>query len=140
MTHWVPGFEPVLFSERLHFKVIDRGCLVNYNKRDPTLIAAYMRVCSVMSWLFAIPWTRACQAPLSTGFSRQGYWSGLLFPPPGALSDSGIEPASLASPALAGFFTTSTTWIYILIFSLFFGLNSLFCFLKEYLYFVLIHV
>ena len=45
------------------------------------------------------------------GFSRQEYWSGLPFPPPGELPDPGIELASLMSPALAGgFFTTSTTW------------------------------
>ena len=40
-------------------------------------------------------------------FSRQEYWSGLLFPSPGDLSNPGIEPTSLKSPALAGgFFTT----------------------------------
>ena len=44
--------------------------------------------------LFATPWTVACQAPLSMGFSRQEYWSGLPFPSPGDLSDSGIEPRS----------------------------------------------
>ena len=38
------------------------------------------------------PWTVARQAPLSMGFSRQEYWSGLLFPPPGDLPDPGIEP------------------------------------------------
>ena len=44
-------------------------------------------------------------------FSRQEYWSGLLFPTPGDFTDPGIEPASLTSPALTGrFFTTSTTW------------------------------
>ena len=53
----------------------------------------------------------ACQAPLSMGFFRQEYWSGLRCPPPGDLSDPGIEPTSLASPALAGgSFTTCTTW------------------------------
>ena len=42
------------------------------------------------------------------GFSREEYWSGLPCPPPGDLPDPGIEPKSLASPALAvGFFTTS---------------------------------
>ena len=57
--------------------------------------------------LFATPWTVACQAPLSVGFSRQEYWSELLCPPPGDLSNPGIEPASVASPPLAGeFFTT----------------------------------
>ena len=49
------------------------------------------------------------QAPLSTGFPRQGYWSGLPFPPPEALSNPGIKPTSPVSPALAGgFFTTET--------------------------------
>ena len=59
----------------------------------------------------ATPWTVACQAPLSMGFSRQENWSGLPFPSPGDLPDPGIEPLSVRSPALAsGFFTTSTTW------------------------------
>ena len=57
------------------------------------------------------PWTVAHQAPLSMGFSWQGYWSGLPFPPPGDLPDSGIEPVSPESPALVGgFFTSSATW------------------------------
>ena len=44
-------------------------------------------------------------------FSRQEYWHGLPFPPPGDLSNPGIEPESLMSPALTGrFFTTSATW------------------------------
>ena len=55
--------------------------------------------------------TVARQAPLSMGISRQEYWSGLSHPPQEDLSDPGIEPMSLTSPALAGrFFTTSTTW------------------------------
>ena len=61
--------------------------------------------------LFATPWTVACQAPLSMGFSRQEYWSGLPFTSPGDLPNPGIEPKSLASLALAAtFFSTSTTW------------------------------
>ena len=61
--------------------------------------------------LFAILWTVVLQAPLSLGFSRQEYWSGLPFPPPADLPDPGMEPTSLTSPALAGvFFTTSATW------------------------------
>ena len=60
---------------------------------------------------FATPWTVARQAPLSMGFSRQEYWSGLPFPPPGDLPTPGIEPVSLSSSAMAGrFFTTSATW------------------------------
>ena len=46
--------------------------------------------------LFATPWTAAYQAPLSMGFSRQEYWSGLPFPSPGYLPDPGIEPGSPA--------------------------------------------
>ena len=54
---------------------------------------------------------RSPQAPLSVGFPRQEYWSGLPCTPPGDLPIPGIEPASLASPALAGgFFITDTTW------------------------------
>ena len=41
-----------------------------------------------------IPWTVACQAPLSMGFSRQEYWSGLPFPSPADLPNPGIEPRS----------------------------------------------
>ena len=52
-------------------------------------------------------WTVACQAPLSMGFSRQEYWSGLSCPPSGDLPDLGIKPASLLSPALAGGFLTT---------------------------------
>ena len=53
----------------------------------------------------------ANQVPLSMGFPRQEYWSGLPFPSPGDLPDPGITPMSLMSLALAsGFLTTSTTW------------------------------
>ena len=44
--------------------------------------------------LFVTPWTVAHQAPLSIGFSRQEYWSGLPFPSPGDLPDPEIEPGS----------------------------------------------
>ena len=59
---------------------------------------------SVVSDSFATPGTVACQAPLSMGFSRQGYWSGLPFTSAEAIPDPGAEPVS---PAFAGeFFTT----------------------------------
>ena len=55
----------------------------------------------------ATPWTVAHQAPQSMAFSKHKYWSGLQFPPPGDPPNSGIEPMSPLSPALAGgFFTT----------------------------------
>ena len=50
-------------------------------------------------WLFATPWTVACQTPLSMGFSRQEYWSGLSFPSLGDLPDPGIKRRSLALQA-----------------------------------------
>ena len=57
-----------------------------------------------MSDSFVAPWTVAHQAPLSMGFPRQEYWSGLPLPSPGDLPNPGTEPES---PALAGrFFTT----------------------------------
>ena len=52
--------------------------------------------------LFATLWTIACQAPLSTGFFRQEYWSGLPFTTPGDLPDAGNKPTCHVSPALAG--------------------------------------
>ena len=59
--------------------------------------------------LFVTPWTIARQAPLSMGFSRQEYWSGLPCPPPGDLPNPEFKVEPLMSPALAGgFFTTST--------------------------------
>ena len=63
------------------------------------------------AWLFVTLWIVACQAILSKGFSRQEYLSGLPLPPLGDPPEPGIEPSSLASPALGGgFFTISTTW------------------------------
>ena len=60
--------------------------------------------------LFVTPWTVVRQALQSLGFSRQEYWSGLPFPPPGDLPDAQIKPTSLVSPALAGrFFTSGAT-------------------------------
>ena len=50
--------------------------------------------------LCATLWTAAFQAPLSMGFSRQEYWSGLPCPPPGDLSDPGTEHAAPVPPAL----------------------------------------
>ena len=55
-------------------------------------------------WLFVILWTVALQAPLSIGFAKQEYWSGLPFPSPGDIPNPGIKPTS---PALAGRFFIS---------------------------------
>ena len=82
-------------------------------------VCIYKYTCIIFSVLPCVsaqcsqtPWTLARWAPLSMGFLREKYWSGLLFPPPGDLPDPGTEPVSPASPALAEiFFTTSTTGI-----------------------------
>ena len=82
------------------------GSLWPSSGRGPLLA---WHACQVMSDS-AIPWTVSCQAPLSMGFSRQEYWSGLPCPPPGDLPNLGIKPESLMSLAFAGgFFTTSAT-------------------------------
>ena len=72
-------------------------------------VCARTRTCALSHRrLFVILWTVAHQAPLSMGFPRQEYWSGLLFPSPGDLPDLGIKPVSPVSPTLAGrFFPTA---------------------------------
>ena len=75
----------------------------------------YIYVCVLSHFsfvqLFVTLWTVAHQAPLSMGFSRKEYWSGLPCPSSRGSSQSRDQHASLMSPALAGeFFTTSATW------------------------------
>ena len=71
------------------------------------------------------------QPPLSMGFSRQEYWSGLPCPSPGELPDPRIGPVSCMSPTLAGsFFTTSATWeacLFYLFYLLFYFLTLQYC-------------
>ena len=75
------------------------------------VIATSPQSCFIHVPLFATLWTVACQTPLSMEFSRQEYSSGLPCPPPGNLSDPGVKPRSLTSPASASrFFTASATW------------------------------
>ena len=60
-----------------------------------------MQSCFSRVQLFVTLWTVACQAPLSMGFPRQEYWSGLPCSPSGELPNPGIKPVSLISPVLA---------------------------------------
>ena len=73
-----------------------------YLLRKPSISVPVVYMLSYFSRvrLCATPWTVARQAPLSLGFSRQEYWSGLPFPPPGDLPDPGIEPLFPASAVL----------------------------------------
>ena len=91
------------------FSISELGFLAKYSLSF--CLSRHVLSCLSHVRLFATPETVAHQAPLSMGFSRQEYCSGLPCPPPRDLPDPGIEPASLMSPALAdGFFTTSATW------------------------------
>ena len=85
-------------------------CLWNGIHRKLTCVLSHFNCFQGFETLWTL-WTVACQAPLSMGFSRQEYWSGLPIPSPENLSGSEIKCKSLTSPALAGrFFTTSATW------------------------------
>ena len=94
-----PGRPTSLESSTRHFVFL---CLGFFSVRRVIRSCFYVCVLSLFSCvrLFATPGTVALQAPLSMAFSRQENWSGLPFPPPGDLPNSGIEPSSLASPAL----------------------------------------
>ena len=75
------------------------------------LVVIGPQACRLSVRLCTTPWTVTRQAPLSKGFSRQEYGSGLPCPPEGDLPDSGIEPPPLRSPESAGgVSTTSATW------------------------------
>ena len=80
------------------------ACLLHSLWLSESFILLCVSLCVVFSCILAAPWAVARQAPLSTGFSRQESWNGLLFPPPGDFPDPGLEPTS---PALAGGFSTA---------------------------------
>ena len=82
MTHSEPHLE--------NWKVQRFWKLMDLHRMCATLCCHFSCV-----WLFLTSWTVACQAPLSTGFSRQEYWSGLLCPSPRELPEPGIKPACL---------------------------------------------
>ena len=78
--------------------IIHKGLVLILHLRRLSEVKSLSRV-----QLFATPWTVAYQASPSMGFSRQEYWSGLLFPSPGDLPDPGIEPALLLRAAKSMF-------------------------------------
>ena len=111
-THWILKFSisefprsyntEVYISQTKH-KVIscmwERGITKNLIKSVCQYVFIY--ICCFLVARLATPWTAALQTPLSMGFPRQEYWSGLPFPSPGDCADPGIEPVL---PALAGRF------------------------------------
>ena len=89
---------PILYQQRAtgintHFNCKNMSEILLYWYVWPTgyIVKSLSCVC-----LFVTPWTVAYPAPQSMGFSRQEYWSELLFPSPGDLPDPGIEPRSPA--------------------------------------------
>ena len=78
--------------------------MISHSRMSDHKVIVYMHAQSCLT--FYDLWTVAHQPPLSMGFSRQEYWSGLLFPSLGNLPDPGIKLRSLTSPALAGGFFT----------------------------------
>ena len=112
-----PGIElgsPALQVDSLPAEPQGKPTIKLHWVRNWRILMGNLRAC-MLSWfyhvrLFATPWTVARQAPLSVGFSRQEYWSGLPCPPPGDLPDPGMEPESFMSPTLADrFFTAGAT-------------------------------
>ena len=77
----------------LHCSLSAQHCFVNTGPRAAVKPGVVWQFFSRVQ-IFATPWAVARQAPLSMGFSRQEYWSGLPFPSPGDLPDPGIEPWS----------------------------------------------
>ena len=72
--------------------------------RREVCVCMFLLNCSVMSHSLPTHGLQPNSLPFSMRFSKQEYWSGLPFPPPGGLTDPGMETASPESPALAGVF------------------------------------
>ena len=103
-----------LFSQGRHYMWLDHFYMRSFRY---SFLVQMNHLCALLCSglslvrLFAAPWTVPHQAPLSMEFFLQEYRSGSPVPTPGYLPNPGIKPASLAPPALAGgFFTTSTPW------------------------------
>ena len=111
-TTWTPSetgclVVPASFGFEVHVHLLSQNSTShkwrNYPRKCFGHIKMFssMKVCQLLSRvrLFANPWAIALQAPLSVEFSRQERWSGLPFPSPEDLLDSGIEPMSPALQA-----------------------------------------
>ena len=96
LVFWMLSFKPIFSLSSFTFiKGLFSSSLLSAIR---VVSSAYLRLLIFLSrvQLFVIPWTVAQQVPLSTGFSRQEYWSGLPLPSPGHLPNPGIEPGSPA--------------------------------------------
>ena len=110
-TNWYFNF----WSSKI-MKIGHINLIFNTNFKCPHFRLGCMTLCCAKSFRSCLTIFNpmdyiACQAPLSMGFFRQEYWSGLPCPPPGDIPDPCIKPTFLISSASAGgFFTISTTW------------------------------
>ena len=91
VKHGQPNLNDILFS---FYSLFGKDVLIIFNKCLLCCCCCMCILCRV--WLFATPWTVNCQAPLSMGFPRQEYWSGLSLPSPGDLPKAEVEPGSPA--------------------------------------------
>ena len=82
-----------------HFSIL--AWKISWTEEPGGLQSMHAKLLQLCSTLWNL-WTVAHQVPLSMGFSRQNYWGGLPFPPPGDLPNPGIKLMSLMSPALPG--------------------------------------
>ena len=103
-----PGGLPSMASHRVRHDWSDlAACMyINTHRHIHTIYCCYYCLVSRSCLTCVTLWTVTYQYPLSMGFPRQEYWSGLPFSYSGNLPNSGIEPASLVSPTLAGGFFT----------------------------------
>ena len=112
ITHWntSPELEtclilPLIYPSFIHQRALKDLWILHYSQTY--ICISYIYILTTASevkslshvCLFVTLWTVACQAPLSMGFSRQEYWSGLPFPSPGDLPNPEIEPGSPALQA-----------------------------------------
>ena len=121
---WTVNFKWVNFMvcKLIVKNAINECCLVSQSDRDGSLeilseilkgiVKSFIIYACMLGrfQLFVTVWTVACQAPLSMGFSRQEYWSGLPFPPRGDLPTRDQTWASYISCIAGRFFTTRATW------------------------------
>ena len=96
----VQGGRSACSGEHLHLLILPLTCSLQFNPLDVSDTECTCAKSLSQVQFFESLWTVAHQAPLSMGFSRQEYWSGLPRAPPGDLPNPGIEPTSLKSLAL----------------------------------------
>ena len=103
MTQSCTFIRPSASCDDTHWKNFKQGKVIIWITQNSIQIflfcLSYVLSCSVVSGLFATPWTVPCQAPLSMGILQariQEYWSGFPCPPPGDLPNPAIEPRSPA--------------------------------------------